>query len=164
MRLVKQIREGSDRDIIVLKWKGVQTSWSLEHEGGGSVERNGGSRTLRVLVSPLCWLMAMVSHWGNHKTFCKNRSSLCVENVLEGGMRSSLFNVWEVIDPILEFHFLGFFFFLVTTSSTKYCIIKVQSQNRCHAHISNRSNLTLGIGDTEYRRAERVNGGSRDSL
>lgn len=54
MRLVKQIREGSDRDIIVLKWKGVQTGWSLEHEGGGSVERNGGSRTLRVLVSPLC--------------------------------------------------------------------------------------------------------------
>lgn len=53
MRLVKQIRKGSDRDIIVLKWKGVQTGWSLEHEGGGSVERNGGSRTLRVLVSPL---------------------------------------------------------------------------------------------------------------
>lgn len=53
MRLVKQLCGGSDRDIMVLKCKGVQTGWSLEHEGGGSVERNGGSRTLRVLVSPL---------------------------------------------------------------------------------------------------------------
>lgn len=60
---------------MFLKWKGVQSGWSVDHgeeEGvarSTSGERNSGSGTLRVVGFAL--LMAVVSHWGDGRCSVK---------------------------------------------------------------------------------------------
>lgn len=39
MRLGNQLCAGSERDLEVLRWKAVQSRWSLEPEGGGSRQK-----------------------------------------------------------------------------------------------------------------------------
>lgn len=124
--------------------------------------QRGSQREMRALVrESLCkptLLMAVVSHWDDDKSYYKNYSNCCAENVLEGGMRSSLFKIKEISNPIPEFHFQGLFsrnhqgVCYTTRPHVHRCVpstasLKVQSENKWHTNISYRGDLTQGIGD-----------------
>lgn len=57
---------------MFLKWKGVQSGWSVDHGEEEAVARSasGGSRTLRVVVG-FALLMAVVSHRGDGRCSVK---------------------------------------------------------------------------------------------